>query len=270
MNTFAAASVCRPTSLGALNAASCGFVPCPGLCPKRARGKLKLRVDEMRRLSLHVRDLIVKFAAQGLGPSKIREKIIELEGVAISLFTIRQWITRYRETQKLTNLPRRHLQPQLTPEDTAFIDQCMEQNSEMTATELRHKLQEDRGKAVSKSLVTRERRKLGWVYQGTAYCQLIRDANKIKRKEYCQRCIDSDEQFDNVIFTDETKIQMESSVSRSCRKKGETRKLVSKPKHPYTVSTLFAEFVVDLYTACFVEMTLLLLFEIAPRASAKL
>ena len=31
-------------------------------------------------------------------------------------------------------------------------------------------------------------------------------------------------------------------------KKGETKKLVSEPKHPYTVSTLFAEFVVDLYT----------------------
>ena len=130
MNTFAAASrlLCWPTSLGALNAASCGFVPCPELCPKRARGKLNLRVDEMRRVSLHVRGLIVKFAAQGLGPCKIREEIIELEGVAISLFTIRQWITRYRETQKLTDLPRRHLQPRLTPEDTVFIDQCITLN----------------------------------------------------------------------------------------------------------------------------------------------
>lgn len=190
----------------------------------------------MRRISLNLRSLIVKFAAQGFGLTKIREEIIKLEGLAISLFTIKKWIMRYKQTQTLEDLPRRHLPTKLGPEDVKFIDQCMEINSEMTATELQRKLFDERGKEVSKALITRERRKLGWVYQGTAYCQLVRDVNKIKRKEYCQRCLDSNEQFDDVIFTDETKIMMQSSRSRSCRKKGEARKLISKPKHPYTVS----------------------------------
>lgn len=126
--------------------------------------------------------------------------------------------------------------PKLGPAHLQFIEGCMQENSELTAMELQARLTEELGISVSKATITKARRNLNWVYTGTAYCQMIREPNKIKRLAYCQQCLDTGEQFDNVIFTDETKIQMQSSLSRSCRKKGMARKLVCKPKHPYTVS----------------------------------
>ena len=78
-------------------------------------------------------------------------------------------------------------------------------------------------------------RSLGWRYGATHYCQLIRDENKVKRMEYSRRCLLESETFDDVIFTDETKIQLQSNVSRSSWKLGSAKKLKPRPKHPYQV-----------------------------------
>ena len=159
----------------------------------------------MRRLSAHVRRLIVKLAKRGFGPTKIRREISALESIVVSRITIRQWIQRYNTTGKLVDLPRRTVPAKLAEQDLQLIDDTMYENSETSAEELRRKIRDETGKDVSKSTVNKARRQLGWVYTGTAYCQLIRDANKIKRLEYSQRCLDTNETFDDVIFTDEKK-----------------------------------------------------------------
>ena len=40
------------------------------------------------------------------------------------------------------------------------------------------------------------------------HCQLIRDVNKAKRVDFCKELITSDEKFEDVIFTDQTSIQL--------------------------------------------------------------
>ena len=40
----------------------------------------------------------------------------------------------------------------------------------------------------------------------TKYCQLIREANQVKRLEFSEQCLWENEQFDNVIFTDECSV----------------------------------------------------------------
>ena len=56
--------------------------------------------------------------------------------------------------------------------------------------------------------------------------------------EYARNCIASGEQFEDVIFTDETKIQLTSHVRFQCHKKGEPvyKQLRPVPKHPYQVT----------------------------------
>ena len=51
-------------------------------------------------------------------------------------------------------------------------------------------------------------------------------ANKEKRLVFEQECLALNEVFEDVIFTDETKIQMGCNASHQCYKK---------PKHPYQV-----------------------------------
>ena len=71
-----------------------------------------------------------------------------------------------------------------------FIDQQMRSNDEMTSAQIQ-KLAK-RGVTVSSSTVRRSRKQQGWTLQQTAYGQLIRDANKVKRLEYAQRIMESD------------------------------------------------------------------------------
>ena len=55
------------------------------------------------------------------------------------------------------------------------------------------------------------RKALGWTFRGSAYCQMIRDANKVKRLEWARAyASEADTGFLDVILTDETSIQLES------------------------------------------------------------
>ena len=110
----------------------------------------------------------------------------------------------------------------------------MRSNDEMTSAQIQKKLAK-RGVAVSSSTVRRSRKQQGWTLQRTAYCQLIRDANKVKRLEYAQRIMESGDTFHNVIFSDECSISL-VQYRRTCyRKVDEPTKRKPKPKHPLKV-----------------------------------
>ena len=77
------------------------------------------------------------------------------------------------------------------------------------------------------------REQLGWTFRGSAYCQLIREANKQKRLEWALQyqtdCVE------NIIYSDEASIQIETYRLRCYRKKGERPKPKPRPKHPVKV-----------------------------------
>ena len=81
----------------------------------------------------------------------------------------------------------------------------------------------------------RARQDLGWLIGSPKYCQLIREANKEKRKAWCEKMIAENEQFDNVIFTDESSVMLETHRKRCYWRKEEPRKLKPRPKHPVKV-----------------------------------
>ena len=64
---------------------------------------------------------------------------------------------------------------------------------------------------------------------------MISDGNKEKHVEVCEKMIAEDESFDNVIFTDESSVMLETHQKKCNRRKGEPRKLKPRPKHPVKV-----------------------------------
>lgn len=80
----------------------------------------------------------------------------------------------------------------------------MIRDDETTAFQI-HKMLSEKGFDISIWTIFRCRRELGWTFRGSAYCQLIRTANKAKRVEWAEQYLDEAEDgFDNVIFTDES------------------------------------------------------------------
>ena len=96
----------------------------------------------------------------------------------------------------------------------------MEANDETTATQL-HQMLIEHGTLVSLQTILRCRSALGWTFRGSAYCQLIRRENKVKRLAWAlEYQSEVDGGFGDVIWSDESTIQLESHKRFCCRKQG--------------------------------------------------
>ena len=132
----------------------------------------------------------------------------------------------------ITPLPKPGRLTKLTDLALQKIDAAMMQDDETTAKELVTSLQ-GAGVSVSLSTTLKGRRLLGWTRRGMAYCQLIRAQNRQKRLQWAQEYPGAD--FHNVIWSDETSVQMETHRRFCCRKKGQKPHYKPHPKHPVKV-----------------------------------
>ena len=107
----------------------------------------------------------------------------------------------------------------------------MRTDDETTALQL-HEILLSHGISMSLRTVLRSRQVLGWTFRGSAYCQLIREANKLKRLQWEEHITDD---FMNVIWTDEASVQLETHRKKCYRKQGEAPKPKSRAKHPVKV-----------------------------------
>ena len=169
---------------------------------------------------------------QGLPPVEILRSM-KNEGLLVSLASVRRNIKKLRITGSVVNLPRSGRPAKLSMEAQAYIDQQMRKNDETTSDQIQKKLGKY-GISVCSSTVQRMRKKLGWTLQRTAYYQLIRDPNKVKRLEYAQRVLESGDTF-HVIFSDECSVSLEQYRRTCYRKIDEPTKRKPKPKHPVKV-----------------------------------
>ncbi|KHJ81081.1 hypothetical protein OESDEN_19235, partial [Oesophagostomum dentatum] len=93
------------------------------------------------------------------------------------------------------------------------------------------------GVDVKSTMMKRLRQSLGYTSRSTRSGHMIRTANKEKRLLFCRSCIAKQEKFRDVIFADESTIQLENN-SRSCyvTKGEEHRRVKHHAKHPQKVN----------------------------------
>lgn len=94
----------------------------------------------------------------------------------------------------------------------------IQRDDETTAYQLYQMLLEH-GVDISLRTILRLRTVFGWTFCGSAYCQLIRETNKSRLLEWCEQY--NDDNFDDVIWTDESTIQLEAYQRSCCRKLGQ-------------------------------------------------
>ena len=131
----------------------------------------------------------------------------------------------------------------ITAEVKALVEQQMRKDDETTAYQL-HALLVSKGYPISINTILRCRSSLGWTFRGSAYCQMIREANKVKRYEWALQHVN--DPFEDVIYTDECTVQLEAHRRFCCRKIGQT----PKPKPRYMYNLLAFQLVLRL--ACYI------------------
>ena len=182
----------------------------------------------MPKVSDYTRTRIEVLDKQGLTPVAILRSL-KNDGLSASLTSVTRIIKKLRTTGCVANLPRSGRPEKLSEEAKTFSDQQMQKNDEMTSSQIQRKL-EKYGISVCSATVRITRKKRGW--KKTAYCQLIRAPNKMKRLEYAQRVLESGNTFDNVIFSDECSVSLQQYRRTCYRKIDEPMKSKPKPKHP--------------------------------------
>jgi len=156
------------------------------------------------------------------------KRLMEREEIKVSRVAIWKLLKRYLSAGTIARWEGSGRPSLLTAEVRLIVEQQMVNDDETTAYQL-HKILTNKGISISLSTILRCRKALGWTFRGSAYCQLIRQANKDKRlawaKQYLNECEDG---FDDVIWTDESSIQCETHKRFCFRKKGCAPK--SKPR----------------------------------------
>ena len=108
----------------------------------------------------------------------------------------------------------------------------MRTDDNTTATQL-VKMVNPAGYNVSKSTIIRARGILGWTFHGSRYCQMIRTQNKEKRMQWARENLHN--RFENIVWTDESMIQLENHQTFSYRKVGEAPRPKARPKYPLKI-----------------------------------
>ena len=99
------------------------------------------------------------------------------EEIHVSRQAVSSLIRKVNETGSIADRLRSGRKRNLAIVHLDFIDRCMEENNELSANDIRKKLFETFGVYLSLSSVKRVKRKLGWRYTGTRYCQQVRRVN---------------------------------------------------------------------------------------------
>ena len=169
-------------------------------------------------------------------------KLLEREGIVVSRRGVDAFLDRVQQTGTIARRPGSSRPSKRTDEVKQIVEAAMRKDDETTVKEARSKLTEA-GHDLSLSTTLRCRMELGWTVRGSAYCQMIRKPNKVKRLDWATEHLhEAETGFLDVIFTDETSIQMESHrrfcclcclCCLCCRKKGEAPK--NKPRYIHTV-----------------------------------
>jgi AraC-like DNA-binding protein len=195
-------------------------------------------IDKLSRIPPYIRRRIVALSESGLNNCKIRDTLIREDNVQISRPGISLFLKRYNATGVIDDQNRRNCaneRKKLRDEHLRFIDDTMSDDREKSASEVSRVVRQRFGITVSDSTIKRARQKLGWKRRAVKYCQQVRIANKPKRLEFAVRCVTTNEQFQDVVFTDETTVKIQNSINYSFWKDGEEIRQRPKPKHPYQV-----------------------------------
>ena len=190
----------------------------------------------MARLCVESRRRVVLLKKQGYSVREIRDRLHE-EGIVVSLVTLYKLLHREKETGSVLDKARSPVWRYLSNHHYVFIDNALAENDELTAKQLKDIMVQKWAdlKNISLTTIKRARKYLGWTSSKPKYCQLIREANKEKRLNWANEQIANSEQFQDVIFSDECSVEIDSHSKICFRKKGQLRKFKPRPKHPLKV-----------------------------------
>ena len=191
----------------------------------------------MAKLSDFARQRIVNLKKNKLKLKEIQDVLYTEDNITASVSAISRFLSRYRLSGSIKYRQRSGRPSVVSDIHRRLIHEELSKNNELSARDIQDIIRNRCGGIIpSVSAIKRARFKLGWRWSGTKYCQLIRDVNKIKRLAFCQQLVANEEQFQDVIFSDESSIEAVQATKKQFRLVGHLKTKRPRPKHPIKVS----------------------------------
>ena len=153
-------------------------------------------------------------------------KLLQEEDLKASRVGIAKFLKHYEDSGAIARKPGSGRPTKVTADIKRIVEEQMQKDDETTAHQLHHLLV-SKGYNISLRTILRCRTALGWTFRGSAYCQMIREVNKTKRLQWALE--NEGLEFDDVVWTDECTVQLESHRRVCCRKIGQRPR--NKPRY---------------------------------------
>ena len=161
-----------------------------------------------RRLSAYARERIVRLWQQGSTPAQIVKKLAE-EDIVTTRRTVTRRIFCWTKGAGLVDQRRSGRPSVITKNIAEYMDKMLEKDEELSSTEIHRLIARKFGKKIPTQTIRRYlRQKLQWVVVRTKTGPMISDINKVKRMEFAKQCIAAKDTFDDVIWSDESSVQL--------------------------------------------------------------
>jgi len=170
-------------------------------------------------LSTYSKQRIVSLHDQGFKAPTIAN-VLRKEEIRATRVAVHNFLCMYKSTHTIRRKSGSGRPSKITAEVKALVEHQMIKDDETTAAQL-HQLLLGNRILISLRTILRCREQLGWTFRGSAYCQQIRGVNKAKRLEWAMNNLcEANNGFSDVVWTDESSIQLETHRRHSYRKIG--------------------------------------------------
>ncbi len=139
---------------------------------------------------------------------KIQAVLLD-EGFEISVKSIFKICYKFKHENMIVDRFRRHKNKKIEGLALDYLDMLITNNREIKVQDIIIELNIQFQIIVSRSTVYRAAKTIMWIKKSTRYCQIVSETNSVKRYLYSRFCLLKNMQFDDCVFIDETKIELE-------------------------------------------------------------
>ena len=188
-------------------------------------------------MNLGVRNIVLDLKRLGKTCGQISKILGEVYGYSVTRFGIYKFLQRTKNGNE-----RKPRAGKFTEGHKMVLNLRMSQNSDWTARDIQKMFQKELDVSFSLATIKRQRFQLKWTAKQKKDCQLISAKNRRFRVTWCLEKLCTKDTFLNVVFVDESNVELSASGRLSFYQSGSTLDRlphkVAKPKHSYTVSTI--------------------------------
>lgn len=157
-------------------------------------------------------------------------------GVIVNRQQVSYWITQFCNGQFNPNEDqiKRKEYKIVTLRDIELVKTTLKNNCHQSSRDVHRELISD-GSRISLGTTQALIKEVGFTNSMPRYSQMVKECNLQPRVDFCNTLISNNDDLNDIIFSDESSVQLHNNRTTSYRPVGSARTSIPKPKHPLKV-----------------------------------